>query len=292
MQGFTFQAPNTEAGELSPYGVLEMLWVAPAILKGIQQSVWSADHPNDHLKQMWVKLGLLTTDGQLSDIGNKFVELESLFEYEIGMINQQLSGEFDTKPEKYAALRQGLKNYSDLYLEMFVDELAAAIPANGTMIDLAGGAAALTTRILAKRPDVKAIVVDRELAFEETERMEFHECDIFSNDDWGRVSPQVDLILCSEFLHCCDKPHRIKVYDQMAEAVKDKAAIAIVEQYPNFRLEWRLRDMSSKNGHCVNPQGLLCEIIDNFPMNTRLDKVADTSTHYVMMVSVRRDTDN
>ena len=284
MNGFYCPVALTEHQDVSPYGLLEMLWMAPAILEGIRTEVWLKDTITP-VYTLWVNFGLIE-DGKLSDAGRRMCSLEGLFEYEIGMVQQQLIGDTTTDPAQYAKLRQGLAAYTDNYLDRFTDFLGSALPANGYMVDLAGGVGALTSQVLEKRPDVSALVIDKAHAFPETPRKFFAKRDILAGSWEGEVKG-ADLILISEFLHCLDADHRYQVYEKLVTVISGNTRVVIIEQFPNFRLDWRLRDMSTHSGRCLNQQELLNELAIHLPFVATEVRVMQTSTHYALMLTMQ-----
>ena len=282
--GFIVTPTLMPNNDISPYGVLESAWLLPAILFGTRNEIWANLEMHSHpIYHFWVHMGWIDqSKSMLSPQGAKMVALRGLFEYEFGMMHQQLEGDFETKPEAYSQLRGGLEQYSNIYLEFFVDWVAAFIPANGVILDMAGGKGALSKRILIKRPDVTVHLIDKTIeASGTTERLSTEEVDILENFDWfyDRIDTY-DLVLMSEFLHCLPEAQRLTVLGRARHVIIDGGVIVSIEQHVNLRLEWRLHDMT--NGNCLSNEQTMAEL----KQFGDLYGIRNGATHYGVAIKI------
>lgn len=272
--------PTTAFGP-SLYGILEGAWMLPMILKGIRSEIWKQSVPAgtphlDPITTSWLKLGLVEPDwpeGEkgattfpLTENGERVVACAGLLEYEFSMMEQQLNGSLVTDPAKYAALRDGLAEYSKRYLPDVFGWLNTLMQNHITewgpelnmgsklkVMDYCGGKGQYLKHIMEKFSCVEGHLVDKRANEADIPRhARRHPFDVMTPnfqesvvDGW---QGEFDLIIMSECLHCVDEEGRKKMIAHAYNLLRLGGTLVILEQFPNMRLDWRLFDLSHGGG--------------------------------------------
>lgn len=273
--GLEFLFPRTEDGP-SLYALLEAAWTVTALVRGIRERVWDQPvaGPNP-IAVCWVKLGLLEVVNaqeqgaelqsalRVTPAGHRVISCQGLLEYEFDMMQQQLSGNFETDPAKYARLRQGLAAYTTAFLPDTLQWVAEqAQPALGRirplMFDFCGGEGGYLHHFLRQWPEGQGILFDRQLPdyvpADVKPRMAAAVGDAFGSDEFfAQHAGAYDIVLLSEILHCKGYEARLELLRRAKALCKPGGVVLVVEQYPNLRLEWRMNDMTEA-GQCLSEQ--------------------------------------
>lgn len=278
--GMEFLYPRTEDGP-SLYGLLEGTWVFAALLKGIRNRVWECDPTlPDPVAATWARQGLITVvpaalaEGggepaycKLTAAGENVVACAGLLEYEFSMLGQQLSGDFVTDPEKYAQLRTALGNYSKRFLPDMHDWVVRqAVMDGGRFFDLCGGDGEYLLNFLRKWPSAQGLLYDRSPSIPVAQacvdpyvRMGIKGGNAFADDQFfTNHAGAYDVVLLSEILHCKGPEDRQFLLRRAATLLKPGGVVLVIEQFPNLRLDWRMKDMT-EGGECISEEQLCIE---------------------------------
>lgn len=280
--GMEFLFPRTEDGP-SIYALLEASWTLAALIQGIRQEVWDKNPLEANpIAAAWGKLGLVavTTPSAaessatqavpsmfLTPAGTRVVSCAGLLEYEFSMLQQQLDGNFVTDPAKYAALRSGLDNYAQAFLPDMQDWINKQVVFDGALLfDYCGGDGGYLARFLKHWPAAQGMLFDRNPALPRDSatagvisRMGVKAGDAFGDHDFfAGQAGAYDLVIMSEILHCKGLAERTALLQRGKSLLKPNGALLVIEQYPNLRLEWRMRDLTS-GGQCLSEEEVVME---------------------------------
>ena len=93
---------------------------------------------------------------------------------------------------------------------------------------------------------------------------------------------QFDITIFSEVAHCLDVVQIIRSLKNIHKCLKSKGKLVIVEQYPSFRLDQRLFDMTA-GGSCFNAQEMLA-VVEKTGLFNVIVKQFDDSSHYSIIL--------
>lgn len=295
--GYAFNLAASEQG-VSPYALLEAAWTLPAIIYGIRHQIWIgtfdkavAPHP---VLALWGEMGLIEvveTDDErlavsLTEGGINMVKMGELFEYEFSMMIQQLEGDTATKPEKYASLRKALAHYSGTYLSPFIGWIKTNSPCK-RILDLGGGDGYYLRQLL-DGTDGKGILYDKapsaDYQFWDNLPVDIVQGNMLEKDKFFRENEHFfDTIIFSEVLHCLPPDGYNIVLAKMARALAPGGSIFIIEQNENFRLNWRLYDMT-QGGFSMDPETVAQIIERHSHLGLAVTEQVAASTHHATRV--------
>lgn len=259
------------------YDLIQNFWIMAAVVRGIQIKVWKNPEKEPHITEIWFKEKLMTSVvGGLTSQGVDIVVCKDLFTYEANMLQDQLfdrSGK--TKPENYATLRRGLKNYCELNLWPTLKTIVPLLNENPVILDYCGGSGSYLECLLQHMPSAQGCLVDKapEITPEFYDSESFkgvHTVDFKENPNWFHLEGDIgqvdfvnkfDLVMLNEILHCCDEDDMSYLLDSSYEMVKLGGQVLITEQVQNPFLDWRLKEYT-KHGKSLGIEEVI-SMVDN-----------------------------
>jgi len=277
---------TTERGP-SLYSILEGFWYIPVLLMGLRQKIW--EHTDldkvDPVAALWLHLKLMqpvfaaitkeeldagkepeVLGLELTEAGHSMLACHDLIEYEYGMAEQQLSGQFDTDPEKYKQLRGGLAGYSKFCLPELFDWITGICPEDARVLDMAGGCGQYISHILEQRPRSSGVLLDKapgitnaDLPKGAKNRCAVIQGDILDHPLYDASAGSFDVVIMSEILHCMDEEKRLQLIKNAHEILKMGGVLVVLEQFPSMRLDLRLFQLT-EGGHCIDMERVAYEV--------------------------------
>lgn len=285
-------ASESTGESVAPYAILEAGWLMGAMVLGLKEKPWGMElqKPYPPYIGVWMSLGLLEfTEGgiprvRLTQAGEKFVQLEDLFMYELSMLEQQASGNHVTDPEKYKKLRKALAKYSELYLRGITEELVALVDQNSVVVDYGGGSGYYLKQAMKKATLGHGVLIDKapdDIACHNIEVVQ-HNFDDQSYFFDGEIAGTVDVVILSEVAHCLGPGALADTFENIFSLLKVGGKVIIIEQEVNYRLEQRLFDMTP-GGTCYTKEEL-----SNFAHNAGFDvstRCFVDNSHFMMLAT-------
>ena len=269
------------------YNLLNSIWIVPAVLVGIKNEIWK-DINNDRkrtLINIWKELKLIDDVGNLTEVGNKIIEIQDLLLYFCNILPYHLDDDLKNikkiKPSEYSLLRSGLQEYFNTFLSDIFIELNYKNN-NWSVLDYGGGNGQYSIEFLKSNPNSKCLILDRVQQFKNTENLMFHELDFQENNInwWKEYSRKFDLVILSELLHCKNETWREYIINSSYEIINDSGRILICEKYPTPYFQWRL-DLFTDKGECIEVEDMR-KLISKF--NLKESIFLDKKSHYLMEV--------
>lgn len=266
--GIEFVYPKSVHGP-SLYGLLEAVWLLAALAKGARQRVWeNAElHKADPIAGAWARAGLITVDVaskrvQLTEEGVNVAACVELLEYELEMVQRQLSGVTETDPAMYEKLRRGLHAYTLHFLPEMLEWVRSLLPVDGNtyaVLDYCGGDGAYIEHVCSGTAYVDGWLIDkapgRQSELARKVGVNVRQGNVLEDPELtSDLGGFFDMIIMSEILHCQGMEGRATMIGQAYTMLKPGGQLIVIEQFPGKRMDWRLFDMTKSGQTLVSDQ--------------------------------------
>jgi len=288
--GFDVRLPYISEIGPSVYGILEAAWLVPAILAGVNNRIWEYNptvHKLQNVIKIWEEFGWLDGDGdslKLSASGERLVKIAPLVDYEFSMMNQQLDRNYVTDPRKYSKLRAALAVYTEEFMPNLL-RYVACLTSPGSdkkVLDFGGGDGVYLEATLHACPDAIGYLYDKApgTRLAGNQSTEIIVADFADVTNHFQLS-SLDTIIVSEVLHVLGKEKQHTVMTTLVALLKTGGKLVVIEQQPNFRLDWRMEAMTEA-GACLTPSDVVA-LADS--LSGALTKTGEqtSATHHVFV---------
>jgi hypothetical protein len=288
--GFDVNLPYIEGVGPSVYGILEAAWLVPAMIAGAYNRIWEYNenvHKMSNVTKIWLEFGWLATDVdgniELTASGERLLEVIPLVDYEFSMMNQQLDKDYVTDPRKYEQLRTALANYTEQFMAPLL-RYVACLPSPGAtaILDFGGGDGVYLEAVLRAIPEANGYLYDKAPG---TRLAGNHSVEIivaqFSEITDHFKLGSLDFIIVSEVLHVMGKEVQHHAITTLTALLKTGGKIVIIEQQPNFRLDWRMEAMTEA-GACLTVPDIVA-LADSLSGSLVVTGNQISATHYALV---------
>ena len=284
-KGFEVNIPVIKGVGPSVYGVLEAAWLLPALLIGAKNRIWEIPCPPrmGQVTKVWLQFGYMIYNGvqyELTPEGERLMAVIPLLDYEFSMMNQQLDENYVTDPNKYVQLRTALAAYTEHFTQPLLDFVAhSSSPGAANILDFGGGDGIYLEAALDARPMAMGYLFDKAPGdrLKDDPRVEIM-TEQFANITACFPLGNLDTIIVSEVLHVMGGEKQLHVITALAALLKPGGNMILIEQYPNFRLDWRMEAMTEQ-GACLAPNDIL-SLTDAMGGELKLLSNLSCATHY------------
>lgn len=234
---------------------------------------------NFPLAKFLQQLGLISSAGMLTELGNEVFACPDLIKY-----YQAIQSELCTQSPMsicYDLLRSGLNQHIGVHAIEYMDFIHSLGYVPLSVCDLGGGGG-MHLQLVCEHYGSEAFLVDKNISYAENNLPgDYHiECRDFMIPDYINRYPQkYDMILLNEVLHLLPDKKISYLISLCHDLLYDKGWLVIGETVPSLALDWRLSILSS--GKTIDVSTLMQLIHDKFKSNF-LDTatILTLDTHY------------